>query len=172
MNDITCSAIPEWFPPPHGYEGVRQVYGEITVSNNAIIGPKNWEIYNMIKLPSLPGWQRGLYVNHKIAPMLTEALRQCVNLGLNYEIKSLGCFNPRVKRSQPTAVSMHSWGIAVDINADDNPPLRITSPADLARRKKTIPDAWVAVFKSIGFTWGGDFHSYFDPMHFQYCSGC
>lgn len=169
MEAALCEQIRGWFPAPHGIQAIRATFGDLVVANDRIVAPEGWEAYNMIPTP-LPGYSKPVYVNKHVIPMLVEALRQCLALGDGYQLKTIGCFAPRQKRSS-NAMSTHSWGIAVDINADDNPPLYIRGTADLARRKKTIPDAWVAVFKSIGLVWGGDFSSYYDPMHFQWCSG-
>jgi D-alanyl-D-alanine carboxypeptidase len=169
VNAAVCSAISGWFPSPHGILEIRQVYGDISVSGDQVVGPTWWESVNMVHVDNLPMWgPRRLYVHKKIVPMLHEALAECERLG-GYELRTLGCFAPRMKRSSPT-LSVHSWGAAVDINADDNPPMRIRTPDDLLMRRKTIPDEWVAAFKSIGWAWGGDFSSYWDPMHFQWCS--
>lgn len=110
-----------------------------------------------------------LYLNKKIEPMLRAALEMCEAIG-GYTITKIGCFAPRAKRSN-SDLSLHSWGVAVDINPDTNPPLRIRTAADLERRKRDIPDEWVEAFKSIGWTWGGDFRSFYDPMHFQWATG-
>lgn len=168
MDAVVCAAIPGWFPPPHGLTAIRAVFGDIMVVGDRIIAPPKWEAANMTKA-TLPLCPKPLYVNRHIEPMLREALRMCEVLG-GYAVKSIGCFAPRQKRSNNT-LSLHSWGIAADINAVDNPPLRIRTPDDLKRRRYTIPAAWIAAFESVGFTWGGNFKSYFDPMHFQYASG-
>jgi hypothetical protein len=57
--------------------------------------------------------------------------------------------------------STHSWGIAVDMNPSENP------LGQIGRQSPRV----VEVFKSAGFTWGGEFKSRLDPMHFQFCRG-
>jgi D-alanyl-D-alanine carboxypeptidase len=57
-----------------------------------------------------------------------------------------GCFNPRVARfSDGGSLSSHSWGIAVDINVDDN---------QLGAKPDQDPRL-VAIMAKHGFTWGG-----------------
>lgn len=168
-----CGSIPGWFPPPHGYAEVRRTFGDVSVSGDQIVGPTWWEGANLVSV-ELPGCPHVCYMHKLVVPMAREALRQCVALDDDYEIKKIGWFAPRFKRGHEAdgLISMHSWAIAVDINPDDNPMVRIRTPADLVLRKKTIPDAWIECFKSVGFIWGGDFQGLYDPMHFQYASGC
>lgn len=174
MDIQVCSAIPGWFPPPQGLPEIKHVYGDLQLKPNShkefdIVGPPHWESDNMMKV-SVPGYSKQVYVNKKMAPMMVEGFRQCAALGDGYVIKHLGCFAPRPKRSNADP-SVHSWAAAFDLNPDQNPALRIKSAADLAKKKCDIPAAWVHIFKSIGFVWGGNFSSFYDPMHFQFCSG-
>ncbi|WP_083681215.1 M15 family metallopeptidase [Archangium sp. Cb G35] len=53
--------------------------------------------------------------------------------------------------------TVHSWGIAFDINANPRP--------------VRVHPGLVKHFKRWRFTWGGDFKRNVDPMHFQYASG-
>jgi hypothetical protein len=69
-----------------------------------------------------------------------------------------GCFTPRFVLSSPTsAISHHSWGVAVDINADTNP-FGAVPEQDLEL---------VRVMERWGFIWGGDFIVP-DGHHFEY----
>ena len=65
------------------------------------------------------------------------------------------CFNIRQQRGSSKA-SLHSWGLAIDINASWN---ARGSPS-------TLSDGLVMCFKDAGFDWGGDFE-FIDAMHFQ-----
>jgi hypothetical protein len=149
--------------PPHGYAEVRAMFGDIQVNGGQIVAPKGWESANMIKVPSLPGWPHPAYLNKGILEQVTAALAGCVALGDGYQIITLGFFAPRGSRSHPDRLSMHSWAIAPDINADTNPR---GNPM-----VRDIPDEWVQTFKDCGWIWGGDFPTA-DPMHFQWASGC
>ncbi|MBB5867866.1 hypothetical protein F4553_001245 [Allocatelliglobosispora scoriae] len=56
--------------------------------------------------------------------------------------------------------SNHSWGLAIDLNWDDNPwqnPFRCD-----------LPPALVAMWWRCGFFWGGWYHGKPDTMHFEY----
>ena len=170
MNQQACAQIPGWFAPPHGITEVRRIFGDISVSaGGVIIGPTHWESANMASV-DFPDAPHALYCNTKVAPMIRELFRRWALVG-TYELKRIGCFNPRAKRSSPDQLSLHSWGVAIDVNADENPPLRIRTQSDLSLRKKSIPDEYIEVAREIGWVWGGDFRSYWDPMHFQWASG-
>lgn len=54
--------------------------------------------------------------------------------------------------------SNHSWGLAVDINAQDWPQ---------GQRKRRPPQWIVDIFEFWGWEWGGDWSNP-DPMHFEY----
>jgi hypothetical protein len=82
-----------------------------------------------------------------------------------YDIYS-GCLNPRLKRGSKTAASVHSWGIAVDINQGENqlkqsstskPPAQFSDP----KHKKYIDIWYKHGFKSLGREQNRDW------MHFQ-----
>ena len=57
-------------------------------------------------------------------------------------------------------LSMHAYGIAIDINPAKNP----------MGKKGVMPEWFVAIFKKWGFTWGGTWKRR-DDMHFQYANG-
>lgn len=146
---------------PHGIVEIRRVYGDIQVAVGKVVAPPGWESANMIVVPDLPGWPKKRYIHKLIEEPLRAALAACIALGDGYEIKTLGCFAPRAKRSNPNVLSLHSWGVAVDLNAATNP---MRKPLT-----KDIPDAWIAAFEASGWTWGGNFPTP-DPMHFQYAT--
>lgn len=163
--------------PPHGLTELRATFGPISVADGQIVSPPHWESVNMKMVSDLPGWNKRLYLNRAIEAPLRLALRRCVDLLDGYVIHSLGCFAPRAKRANPDALSLHSWGIAVDICADNNPlcPSPRPTPAvgerdENGRLLRDLPDAWVEIFESIGWTWGGRWARP-DCMHMQWASG-
>ena len=93
-------------------------------------------------------------------PQLRASLQEVVDRGLADEINPeeyAGCYVPRFIASDPSnGLSLHSWGIAVDLNVPGN--LRGT----VGEMDRTV----VAIFKKWGFAWGGDWN-YTDPMHFE-----
>jgi uncharacterized coiled-coil protein SlyX len=98
---------------------------------------------------------------HKLMiPQLRAALQQVVDSGLADEINAGeygGCYVPRFIASDPSnPISLHTWGIAIDLNV----------PGNLRGTEGEIDRGVVAIFKSWGFSWGGDW-DYTDPMHFE-----
>lgn len=72
-----------------------------------------------------------------------------------------GCFAFRPQRSS-SGLSVHSWGIAIDLNAQTN---QRGTGGDM-------DSEIVGIFKNLGFIWGGDWKGKRrDPMHFQFCTG-
>lgn len=91
-------------------------------------------------------------------PQLRGALQDVVDAGLAATIHTYdGCYVPRfIERDPSHAISLHTWGIAIDINAATN-----------GRGGAGTQDPRVVqIFKRWGFQWGGDW-DYTDPMHFQ-----
>jgi hypothetical protein len=174
-------------PPtvPAGLEGIIATYGDPKFNGRAV--DKSWEAESMVgcydrnadpskRGPRLPLIWKPLYVHKLIVGPLAAALGMCADLNDGYRLLSIGCFAPRYKRSQPGEISVHSWGIAVDINADTNKAIADCLPSDSRRASGSgafdLPAAWVDCFKRAGWIWGGDFKGgYFDPMHFQLCAG-
>ncbi len=70
-------------------------------------------------------------------------------------------FTPRTIGGR-RAISLHTFGIAVDVNSRTNPyradNVLITD----------MPDWFVQAWKDAGFCWGGDWQSVKDPMHFSW----
>lgn len=74
--------------------------------------------------------------------------------------------------------SNHSWGLAVDLDAPQNPmmsaathnaahPLRKTFKGGKVLRS-TMPDNASEIAARWGFRWGGDYTTTPDPMHFEF----
>jgi hypothetical protein len=72
-----------------------------------------------------------------------------------------GLYNDRpIRGSKHGRRSTHSWGIAIDINPEEN---------GLGTAGRMDPRI-ISVFERHGFAWGGMFKRC-DPMHFQYATG-
>ncbi len=96
---------------------------------------------------------------------LKKALRLVCERGLAGELKTYdGCFNIRPMKSG-RSLSVHSWGLALDFNAETNP-FQYPGPSfsDMVR---DFSDDFVRCFAEAGFEWGGIWKSVKDPMHFQ-----
>jgi hypothetical protein len=96
-------------------------------------------------------------------PQLRAALEEVVGRGLAGEIhpdEYAGCYYPRFIGYDPAkGLSLHSWGIAVDLNVPGN------QRGTVGEMNRDV----VAIFKKWGFAWGGDWN-YTDPMHFELAS--
>tara|TARA_R110000868_G_scaffold280613_1_gene540991 strand:+ start:1452 stop:1868 length:417 start_codon:yes stop_codon:yes gene_type:complete len=97
-----------------------------------------------------------IYCNKDFVAPLTQAFKNLITTGHVKEIKTWdGCFNIRKKRGL-TSMSLHSWGIAVDINAFEN---------GLGKTPK-LSSGFVKCFTDAAFDWGGTWTRK-DGMHFQ-----
>jgi hypothetical protein len=97
-----------------------------------------------------------IWCNKDLVVPLSNAFKNLLERGLIGEIKSWnGCFNIRSIRGSK-AMSLHSWGIAFDINAAEN------ALGAVPKLSKEFVDAVC----DAGFDWGGNFTRK-DGMHFQ-----
>jgi hypothetical protein len=101
---------------------------------------------------------------HKVMiPQLRAALSEIISRGLADKIhpdEYAGCYYPRYIGYDPAkGLSLHSWGIAVDLNVPGN------QRGTAGQMDRDV----VKIFKEWGFAWGGDWN-YTDPMHFELAS--
>ena len=91
-------------------------------------------------------------------PQLRGALTEVVDAGLAGTLKTYsGCYVPRfIERNPARSISLHTWGIAIDMDAATN----------YRGIRGTMDSRVVEIFKRWGFRWGGDWR-YTDPMHFE-----
>jgi hypothetical protein len=106
---------------------------------------------------------RGRSVHKLLVPNFIEVLTAIEKAGKASAIHhvptgrlAFGTWAPRLKRGGKT-LSMHSWGIACDINWHENPMGQIGH----------MDPVIVECFKAAGFAWGGDWERR-DDMHFEY----
>jgi hypothetical protein len=99
--------------------------------------------------------------NRVLIPQLRSAMRAVKDRGLaRYVTEFDGCYSPRFILRNPEAnISHHSWGMAFDINASQNP--YAATPHMNGRLVRTIEHE--------GFIWGGRFIVP-DGNHFEYKS--
>lgn len=151
------------------------------------VADPSWGRANIVERRDMPGVPPRFYFQcHRLAEArVREAFRRCTVVCPEYRIERAGCFNFRHIRHDPKrALSLHSFGIAVDINADDNAGRQFKSRDDVpdffspewsAIWPHGVPRAFVDAWLSVGFVWGGDWdrdwqaddQTYVDPMHFQ-----
>lgn len=99
---------------------------------------------------------KSFYCNKDMVNPLTLAFQNLIQRGYASELKTWdGCFNIRKKRGGST-MSLHSWAVAIDLNAASN----------AFGSKPTLSTGFVKCFTDAGFDWGGKW-SKPDGMHFQ-----
>jgi hypothetical protein len=117
-------------------------------------------------IPALPN---KIFVNKDAVEPLEAVLNRLVSLGAFNEIHTWdGCFNIRTIRGSRTKPSIHSWGLAIDLNAANNPLGKTKHECQLAG---LVPFSILfdEVFREAGWTCGIDF-ARADGMHFEYTS--
>lgn len=124
-------------------------YGNPELQNNMVM----WDVPGFLEVGVIP---KKLYCNRDLVEPLSRALQELIRTGHVRELKTWdGCFNIRKKRGL-TSMSLHSWGIAIDVNAFEN---------GLNMIPKLSP-GFVKCFTDNGFYWGGNFKRK-DGMHFE-----
>jgi len=117
-----------------------------------------------------------LYVHELAVPYLVDAIRRCIDAGVENEISSLGCYNRRrIRHSHDpeTRYSYHASAVAVDLNPRANRLkwlLRPIEPFGLRWRwhwPRGLSRELVECWEAAGWTWGGRWTRPCDPMHFQ-----
>lgn len=97
-----------------------------------------------------------IYCNKDLVKPLSVAFELIKSRGLLDQITEWnGCFCIRQKRGS-ASTSLHSWGLAIDINASTN---KFGKPPNMSQEL-------VKAFKDAGFDWGGSWKKP-DGMHFQ-----
>jgi hypothetical protein len=128
-------------------------WGDPAITANELKYMTVWDVPAALELGVIP---KKLYCNKLMVEPLTKAFNNIINRNLISQLKTWdGCFNVRKKRGASSA-SLHSWGIAIDINAAWNG----------FGKKPTMSPELVKCFTDAGFDWGGVW-SKPDGMHFQ-----
>jgi hypothetical protein len=98
--------------------------------------------------------------HRRMIPALRSAMAELQRRGLGHLVDAAeyaGCYAPR--RIQPSGtLSLHAWGLAVDLNAASNP----------VGGESNQDPRLVRAMERHGFAWGGDFPTVPDPMHFEF----
>jgi hypothetical protein len=122
-----------------------------------------WRAANIISA-STP-FVGGIFCNKNVIPAIQGALNEIGNVGLGGLVYrgAGGCFGPREVRPEGSttggSLSRHSYGIALDIDTDQNP---LGGVPHMDCRV-------VQIFRKWGFAWGGNFLTS-DGMHFEWAN--
>jgi hypothetical protein len=112
-----------------------------------------WDVPTELEVGVIP---KRLYCNKDMVAPLSLAFKNLIDRDFVKELKTFdGCFNIRKKRGL-NSPSLHSWGIAIDVNAAWN----------ALGAKPTLSEGFVKCFTDAGFEWGG-LWTRNDAMHFQ-----
>ena len=112
-----------------------------------------WDVPGYMEIGVIP---KRIYCNKDMVEPLSKAFHNLIQTGHVKELKTWdGCFNIRKKRGL-ASMSLHSWGIAIDVNAFEN---------GLNQTPK-LSSGFVKCFTDAGFDWGGLWKRK-DGMHFQ-----
>jgi hypothetical protein len=110
------------------------------------------------------GWF-GFVGNYVLEGPLKQALRAVCAQNLAGELKTFdGCFNIRSMKSDSGRLSVHSWGLAIDLNQATNPFIKYGTQVQV---KTDFTPELIKCFAAAGFEWGGLWQSCHDAMHFQ-----
>ena len=174
--------------PPNGRAEIEEMFGR--PNNNDGTLNEGWEHANIVRVKPPAGWQllyqddngpvpvSGINLHQKIAGTFGEVLTDIWNhvkadLGNNASDSDIrqrlhelrldqhsGGFNYRPIHGTGK-LSLHSYGIAIDWDADHNPQ---------GHSSHTMPDWWFKIWNDHGWVDGRHFSNP-DPMHVQFASG-
>lgn len=135
-------------------------YGMPSPSNpNMIL----WDVPSELEIGVIP---KRIYCNKDMVVPLSNAFKKLIDTNCVNELKTWdGCFNIRKKRGL-TSMSLHSWGLAVDMNAFFNP-LGLTRQQIVARGMVPFSEEFLQCFRDSGFDCGADWKNRPDFMHVQ-----
>jgi hypothetical protein len=143
----------------------KTAYGKCTASQGNVTCTN----VRLVDLPlpasfAVPSGQRKVKVNAVVLEAFRRVVTQIDRAGLGPRIKQFQTVNRRQCKSAttgkfiPGCISLHSWGVAVDVN-----------PGTLNATKDGQPLAEVRkIFLANRFIWGNTFKGNVDPPHFQY----
>ena len=124
-------------------------YGDPTLEKSMVV----WDVPTALEIGVIP---KKIYCNKDMIKPLEQAFKNLIDRGFVKELKTWdGCFNIRKKRGL-TSMSLHSWGIAIDVNAAWNG----------LGKTPTLSAGFVKCFTDAAFDWGGTWTRK-DGMHFQ-----
>lgn len=128
-------------------------WGDPAIVENELKYMTVWDVPTHLEIGVIP---KKLYCNKLIVDPLIKAFTNILDRNLIKELKTWdGCFNVRRKRGLKS-LSLHSWGIAIDVNAAWNG----------LGKEPTMSEELVKCFTDAGFDWGGTWNRK-DGMHFQ-----
>jgi len=145
----------------------------------AFSGPAQLVLYTRYDDPRNAGWENKwitkwhvqqwhpwfpeeeIKVHKHFWPILNDAFTELEKLGLHKEIKTFnGCYKQMHLRESPV-LSVHCWGAAIDMNAEDNPTGTVG----------TWSEDFIKVMERHGIYCGQSWNGSTEPMHFAMVNG-
>jgi hypothetical protein len=145
----------------------------------AFSGPAQLVLYTRYDDPRAPGWEHKWLMNWHVQqrhpwfpeeeirihkhfwPMLDEAFAELEQHGLHSEIKTFHGGHKLGHIHNSPVLSVHSWGAAIDLNADDNP---------IGTMGKWS-EAFINTMTKHGIYCGQNWTGSKEPMHFSMVNG-
>lgn len=125
-------------------------YGPATPDNKNLV---LFDVPSELEIGVIP---KRIYCNKDLIEPLKKAFKNLIERGFVSELKTWdGCFNIRKMRGLQS-MSLHSWGVAIDVNAFENG----------LNQEPKLSTGFVKCFTDAGFDWGGTWKRK-DGMHFQ-----
>ena len=155
----------QFIKPPSGLVEIKRVFGDPVFTLGSqdpycpYVVPREWNIAHLASFDLAHPRIRRIYCHRLIGPIVQKVFYEIKSAGLASEISTCGCLCRRKKVASSTQMSVHSWGIALDVNQATN---QYDSNGDMHPQV-------VEIFTRNGFEWGGTWRTK-DPMHFQYCN--
>lgn len=138
-------------------------YGEPSASNKNLV---LWDVPTELEIGVIP---KRIYCNKDLIKPLEAAFKALIATGCVNELKTWdGCFNIRKKRGL-ASMSLHSWAIAIDMNAFSNP-LGLTREQIISKGLIPFSEKFLDCFRKNGFVCGADWKRRPDFMHVELAS--
>jgi len=158
----------DWPDVPNGREEIEAMFGKFRwrdpipgerIHKGFVLVEPEWKGDHLVTA-TLPIVGK-MTIHKKIEPIIISVLNQIMDRGSAHLLKLMLCYCARHKMCNPRReLSTHSWGIAFDVNPNQN---RVGTDG-------SMPQVIIDAFKEHNFEWGGDWR-FRDPMHFQYATG-
>jgi hypothetical protein len=173
-TDGNCSAKKIVFAAQYSQAQLTQMFGDPGTADSHSAMAAN--------LTDIDFLGRSVQVNKLAAPCLQAVADDWKANNISYKLNSIGCyrFDSDNGSSNIGLRSYHTYGIACDINPSTNnfysngsprpfdPNCPSTSEVVDSGHCYDMPRAVINIFAAHGFSWGGNFNSVKDYMHFEW----
>jgi hypothetical protein len=126
-----------------------------------------WKYPKLIR-DNISALGESIYINKDFKVKYEAFLNELLLRGLHEEItENDQCFMPRYQRGSTTAISVHTWGCAIDLNPSQNPIFH-TREQCIAKGLKPFTKEFIQCVRDCGLTSGADFGGRPDLMHIEF----